>query len=397
MDPQQSSSQRLANQVLWALALAALLYLVGLTIWLGVTGLGFPYQLDYGEGFLLHFVKEWLQGRPIYRAIGVYPYITSNYPPLTMILALALTPILGVTYAAGRLWTLLAILAVAAIILGWVRRASGRWLPSLAAALVVIGSPYIYHWAPLFRVDLLGLALTLGGLYAVWRGVESDRPRLLWLAMVLFVAALYTKQSFLFAPAAALAYLFFLVDRGQAVKLAAAMGALGGGLFLVVNALTGGGFWEGLVVSNVNPFLWDEFWAQQVDFFTTFAILGLLTVWYLVSKFLLERTVPLRTKLSPLDFYLLAALLSLGLAGKAGAWENYFFEALVAFALCAGLGLVWLRRYANRLYWILAPLLMLAQVALMWHTPRLAERYLQLTRQSNEAMAPILANTPDPI
>jgi hypothetical protein len=40
---------------------------------------------------------------------------------------------------------------------------------------------------------------------------------------------------------------------------------------------------------------------------------------------------------------------------------------------------------------------MLAQVALMWHTPRLAERYLQLTRQSNEAMAPILADTPDPI
>ena len=47
------------SRVLWVLALAGLIYLVGLTIWLGVTGLFFPYQLDYGEGFLLHFVKQW--------------------------------------------------------------------------------------------------------------------------------------------------------------------------------------------------------------------------------------------------------------------------------------------------------------------------------------------------
>ena len=45
------------NRVLWAIALAGLIYLLGLTIWLGVTGLLFPYQLDYGEGVLLHFVR----------------------------------------------------------------------------------------------------------------------------------------------------------------------------------------------------------------------------------------------------------------------------------------------------------------------------------------------------
>jgi hypothetical protein len=407
-DPSQRWRKTLSSgfrptQILWLLPLTGLAYLAGLTLWLGLSGLTFPYQLDYGEGFLLHFVRAWSQGQPIYKAAEGYPYILANYPPLSILLALALTPLLGITYTAGRIWTLLAIFALAAIIGAWVKQESGRWLPAVIVSLAFVGSPYIYHWAPLFRVDLVGLALTLGGLYAVWRSREVERPAWLWAAAVLFVAALYTKQSFLFAPAAALLYLFFFVDPRWAIRLGLAMALLGGGLFLLVNTLTSGGFWFGLVASNVNPFLWAEFWKQQADFFGTFALLALLATWYLFDKFVLERRAPpaegasVRDRVTPLDFYLLAALASLWFAGKAGAWENYFFEALAALALCAGLGLArWERRQPRTYVW-LAPLLVLAQVLLMWHTPRTADRFLRLTRVSNEEIAPLLAATPDPI
>jgi hypothetical protein len=107
--------------------------------------------------------------------------------------------------------------------------------------------------------------------------------------------------------------------------------------------------------------------------------------------------VPFGDKVGPLDLYLLAALASVLLAGKAGAWENYFFEALLALALAAGLGLARLRARGALAYRVLAPLLLLAQVGLMWHTPRAAERYLDLTHRSNEAIAPVLASAPDPI
>jgi hypothetical protein len=401
----QSNRLRWLSWALWALALAGLIYLAGLTVWLGVRGLLFPYQLDYGEGVLLHFVNEWAHGRPIYKAIEGYPYITSNYAPLPMVLALVLRPLLGVTYAAGRVWALLSVATSATILVAWVRREGGQWLPAGAAALLFIGSPYLYHWAPLFRVDLVGLALTLGGLYAVFsasppRAIGKDgrqRPGLLWLATVLFVAGLYAKQSFLFAPAAALAYLFIFVERRRAIEMAVAMAVLGGGLFLLINSLTGGGFWDGLVASNVNPFLWREFWGQLADFFGTFAILGLLTVWYVVDKFVLDHATLLRDKVSPLDLYLPMALASLGLAGKAGAWENYFFEALAAFALCGGLGLARLARHRQWALRLLAPTLVLVQIGLMWHTPGVANRYMELTRRSNETMVPILAATPDPI
>jgi len=400
------------SRALWAAALSGLLYLVGLTVWLGLAGLLFPYQLDYGEGLLLHFVNEWAHSRPIYGPLYTYPYITANYPPLSIVLALALTPLVGVGYLAGRVWTLLAIAAIAALILAWVRRAGGRWLPAVVAALLFVGSPYVYHWAPLFRVDLAGLALTLAGLYVIFRAFpppvtaigRKPREHLLWLAVLLFVAALYAKQSFVFAPAAAALYLFFFIDRRQAIRLVAAMGLLGGGLFLLIDALTGGGFWQGLVVSNVNPFLWPEFWQQVGHFGRTFAVLVLLSAWYGIDKFALDRSTPVRQRISPFDLYLPAALLSLVFAGKAGAWENYFFEALAALSLGAGLGLARagssparLSRYRRLSLQLLAPLLLLAQAALMWHTPRVANRYLSLTRRSNEAIAPLLARTPDPL
>jgi hypothetical protein len=278
---------RWLNWALWASALAGLGYLMGLTIWLGAAAVLFPYQLDYGEGVLLHFVREWSLGRPIYKAIEGYPYITSNYAPLPMLLALALTPFLGLTYAAGRLWTLLALATVVTLVIAWIRRDSGSWLPAIVAAMIFGGSPYIYHWAPLFRVDLIGLALTLGGLYAVWRAApahgsgeipspsSSERPErrrvcvILGLAILLFVAALYAKQSFVFAPLAALAYLFLFVDRWRAVRVAVAVGGLGAGMFLLINALTSGGFWQGLVVS-LEPLVSSSFWQPGTLWTSTY-------------------------------------------------------------------------------------------------------------------------------
>jgi hypothetical protein len=410
-DLNQAESNRdgLLAGLLWAAALAAASYLVGQTFWLALSGLGFPYQLDYGEGVLLHFVREWSHGEPIYKAIDRYPYVVANYPPLAILLALALTPVLGLSYMAGRIWTLLALVAVTALILAWVRRAGQRWLPAAAAGLLFAGSPYVYHWAPLFRVDLIGLALSLGGLYAVYAGFGPHaegsgqaakagwRRPALGVAVLLFVTALFAKQSFIFAPAAALIYLFAFVDRRAALALAAAMAVLGGGAFVLINLATGGGFWSGLVTSNVNPFVWPEFWKQQADFWSTFAVLILLAAWYLVDKFLLDRRANGTAQVSLVDVYLPLALTSLLLAGRAGAWENYFFEALAAFALGAGLGLARLARHGSRLVRLAAPALVLAQVLLMWHTPQAAMRYLELTRRSNEVMAPILASTPDPV
>jgi hypothetical protein len=53
-----------------------------------------------------------------------------------------------------------------------------------------------------------------------------------------------------------------------------------------------------------------------------------LTAWHLADKFLLRRATTRQVGL--LDLYLLMALASLGFAGKAESWENYFFEGVLA-------------------------------------------------------------------
>ena len=139
----QGNAHRWLSRALWVIALAGLAYLVGLTAWLGVTGLLFPFQLDYGEGVILHFVQEWAAGRPIYLPVGEYPFITCNYAPLHLLLALAASPLLGLTYAAGRVWTLVAVVGTAGIIAAWVKVEGRHWLPAVTAAMLFLGSPYV--------------------------------------------------------------------------------------------------------------------------------------------------------------------------------------------------------------------------------------------------------------
>ena len=55
------------------------------------------------------------------------------------------------------------------------------------------------------RVDMLAMALSLFGLVAAFKSLE--RPRLIYLASLLFVAAVYTKQTSIAAPVATFAVL----------------------------------------------------------------------------------------------------------------------------------------------------------------------------------------------
>ena len=61
----------------------------------------------------------------------------------------------------------------------------------------------VVTWAPFMRVDMLAVALSLFGLVAAFKALE--RPRLIYLAALLFVAAVYTKQTSIAAPAATFA------------------------------------------------------------------------------------------------------------------------------------------------------------------------------------------------
>ena len=63
----------------------------------------YPYDVDQGEGYDVN--SGWLiaQGRPIYTDNNLYPYYSSNYPPLYSLALGLIVQETGPTLAAGRL------------------------------------------------------------------------------------------------------------------------------------------------------------------------------------------------------------------------------------------------------------------------------------------------------
>lgn len=390
--------------MLWLLALGGLLLYAAFTLHLALLALGYPYQLDYGEGLVLHQARLLANGESIYKGIDSYPYIFSNYPPLVQAVVAPWLALAGVSFLPGRLLVLAVTLGLTAVLFALARRAGARRPAAAAAALLFLGSPYVYHWAPLFRIDLPALLLTTLGvlvlaaapLHTEMTTRSSQRSALrtggrhVAVAAVLFVLALYTKQSYIAAPAAAAVYLA-LNDRAALRRFLIVVLAAGVLPFLAIEAATSGAFSFGLFTANVNPFSLALLGEQLRSFVAAFAVIILLALIAVAGARPRHglrdalRSVPL------LGWYGLFAVATVLLAGKVGAWENYFFEALFALCLGTGLGLDMLLRSPRPAVQRLAPLMLLVQLALMWHDPRTGLRVMTEDGAANRALAPLIA------
>lgn len=380
---------RLAWSMVW---LGLSLYLV-FTLWLGLTGLVYPYQLDYGEGIVLWFTQQLARGQAIYKPLADFPYASSNYPPVALLLSAALMPVFGDGYTAGRLLNFASALIVAALIFRIVHTETRNRFSAALAGLFFIGSPYLYHWVPLFRVDLIGLAFAFAGVYIIWKfsqqstvnSRQSNRFTGYWLlATVFFLLALYTKHTLIAAPAAAF-FALWTRNRKHAIAFALALGISGGAIYLLIDGLTRGGFTAGLIESNATVFLFDQLIALLQHFAFTFPILLALALWAWFDHARAKR-------LGVLEWYTITAFAGLVLAGRVGAWENYFFEAIVVVCLFASFKLSrWnVERQTINLF---LPVLLLVQLVLMWHDPRLAADLIAQDFPANQQLSNLLRQT----
>lgn len=354
-----SLAQKSATLILFVLlTVAALLF-----TWHVLQAVGYRYPLDYGEGPLLDQAARLAAGTNIYRAdLTAPPYTISNYPPLYP-LALALpTGLFGPSLAAGRAISgLCAVLT--ALLLGLIVHGLTRDRCAAAVAgLTLLAFPYVLGWSKLARVDLLALALSIGGLYLLVRWPGRWRGTIL--GGLLLVAAIYARQSYaLAAPLAAVGWLW-AHDRRHAAGLAALVGGLSLGLFFGLNALTGGGFAYNIITANVNDFVLANLARWWRDLRGAAPVLLLLAGPFLVAG---RRSVawPL---LAP---YLIGASLSALTIGKVGSNMNYLLELCAALSLMAGACVAWGRRCP----WLRATLLILLalQVGLLmrasWRDP----------------------------
>jgi len=177
--------------LLGALGLLAALHVGVLAYHLGLT-LAFPYDLNYGEGYVLNDAVRLSRGESLYIDLQQFPMVRSPYPPLFPLVWSAFQPLTGPAFWPGRLLSVLSLLGIGAVVAwnAW-RVRCGIW-PAVATVGLVAASPFVYQWAGYARVDMLALLCAVGGVVTAqwiggWRGVI--------VSAVLCGLAVWTKQT----------------------------------------------------------------------------------------------------------------------------------------------------------------------------------------------------------
>lgn len=339
---------------LLALVLAGLLFL-----YFQALSLSHRYSLDYGEPVMFDQALALLHGLPLYRPnMDTPPYTISNYPPVYVLVLAGMVKVFGPALWTGRIISTVSALA-SAVFLGLTVRAlagGGKDRQTLAAALMTglafLSIPYVVQWSALARIDLLALALATGALWLL-----AQWPNRRWSFLtggLLLVGAIYTRQSYaLAAPFAAFVWLWSAVSWRRAFVLAFFVGGVTAALFLLINALSQGGFFYNLVTATNNAFSWERVDWNLDDFrrmLPVFSLLAGLAVLLLpgLAAFgdRLDEKLPSRRNAWALAAtFVLGGFLSALTIGKIGSNINYFLELCAALALAFGLLLVWSERF----------------------------------------------------
>jgi hypothetical protein len=385
-----------AIPALAAILLAFFLIAFAYRVW---TVTRFPYTIEYGEGPVLDWVRELARGRWPYKPIDTYPYTFSVYTPLFLWLSSLLLHAGGPVLLGGRVVSAGGILVSAWAVYALARHeGAGRKLAWIGA-LLFLASPFAYRWATFYRPDALALALSLAGVVLAFpytepgHPVQAGSPRLLG-ASVLFLAAFFTKQSFVAAPAS-VAIMVLVRDRRRGAAWTATTAAAGGLVFLLLNAATGGTFFTDVVLGNVNPYSFSAF----LGFFARFSVITLV----LFGAGIAEAGIRVWERGPSLTgVYLLLALLTALSAGKAGAWENYFLETLALLCIWSALAADrFVRRFGDA-GWKLILVFVIVQLALFATGferlgPAAEARWLRQTAETQRELSAWLAQVPDPV
>jgi hypothetical protein len=328
-------------RVLMAAALLILVGYLAVYVGYGLNLMAFPFDYDQGEGFELVDTIFFSRGEFPYRDTNVYPFYSSNYPPLFHVIAAPFVWVFGAAYWYGRLLGFLATLIAAAAISYAVYRESQHRAIALASGLAFLASNTIYHIAPLFRQHMTMVMFETLAVVVLCNVNEIDdqrtRRRVLLTGLIFILAAGYTKQLAYATAIAAFAFLFIRQPR-RAVIWGIGFGIVGVAIFVWINVATDGQWWLQTIAANVNDFIPDQ----------TF---GLYRLWFGLHGFLIVPAVLLVLyelyfgRLSIYALWFVAAVGNAALSGKWGAGDSYFATAIAATCVLSG---IFLARTAAR-------------------------------------------------
>jgi len=314
-----------------------------------------PFQFDYGEGNVLATLARIAHGLTPYPDPRAFPNAIDPYGPVGYYLLAIPVKLFGVSLLAPRMLVIASVVAICVLVALTIARATRSVAAAVIFGAIYAALPLVAGMGALLRVDLVGLALSIGGLYLFTRGmvagsldsskidnrkstIENDfRPGFAYAAAALFVAAVFCKHSLLAAPAACTLYLVARRRWRQAANFAGAGAALGVAAFGIAEWLTRGYFAEHLFLTHPDPFSWNGYALRITRLAIGAAPLLAMAAVRIIGELR-------RKQLSVASWWFLLATMTAITAGKQGSGWNHFLEWTAALCLCAGLGWDLVRR-----------------------------------------------------
>lgn len=305
----------------------------------------FPFELEYAEGIVWQQALL-IPGPRMYGDITQFPFLVFHYTPVYHLVVRALATLGIDPLAAGRGTTAAATIAIA-ILAGAISSTAmreivptnARVIGATLSSLMVFTYHPVQEWAVTMRVDMLAIAFSIAGVYLAI--LAGPRTLILCAAMLMFVLAVYTKQTELSAPMAAV--LVAIVVNVRSALTASAFGLLiGGAAFIILELSTGGGFWHHVFEYNIhNRFhrylIKEAILRQKPDCLGVLAgVMAFAFLWWTEVTSILARNLygwvdSIRQSrwlraLVILSLWFLLASAQLVSIGKLGAADNYFIE-----------------------------------------------------------------------
>ena len=354
----RAASGAMLLRVASRMALAVMLLMLGWRgcqfLRIGFAALHWPYELDYAEGIV------WQQARLMltpaaYGPIDRFPAIVFHYTPLYHLVCRALAGLTGADLLyTGRAVSIGATLLIAPLIGLIVLRAAAvqakrreRLAMAITSGLCVFSLYPVLLCGDLMRVDMLAILLSVAGF---WLGLKAlERPALIYLAAIAFVAALYTKQTMIAAPGALFGVLLWqrpaMAWRGMATAASLGLVALG-----AISWATHGGFPRHIFFYNINRVSLREL-LHIVDILRAHALFVGVALVMAVARWraIRGRRVTAARGKAPLAIpdqswiailcYFAATSVMLVTVMKSGAFLNYFIEWLLVLVMLVGCAL----------------------------------------------------------
>ncbi len=318
--------------------------------------LRFPFDYDQGEGFELYDAIRLLRGQGIYLNDSVFPFYSSNYPPVYRLILVPFVAILGPHIWVGRLVTLGCTLLLSGLITyAAYRQMSGepalasttmlrvvRPIVAVIAGLAFLAANYVYEIAPLARAHLPMVMFAFAGILCLSIAFESNNKahtKLVAGGIALLVLAGFTKLQAIDALAAGFGFLLIRKARWGLLALGTSA-VITAVIVIALNVLTGGQFWLNVVLANVNEYDIQQTWQTYGQWLHLEGALIACSIGYVLWDLVLAVRARTIHRITVWSYYFVAGSAMGMLTGKWGAGPTYLIAAIAAACVCTT-GLLW--------------------------------------------------------